>query len=101
MRTDMKYVKINITMPESLLQKVDGYAKKNAMTRSGLLQLAVNQYITAQEAMPSINNAFALMGSLAKRAADGEINSEAYDAELKALNESQAELKEKAAGKEL
>lgn len=81
----MKTVKLNISMPDVLLDKVDDYAHRNAMTRSGLLQLAVAQYIQAQETMPSINNVFALMGSLAKRAASGGVDSDEYEQELAAL----------------
>lgn len=89
----MKSKKINITVPDTLLEKVDAYAEKNAMTRSGLIQLAVSQYLQAQEMMPNLNNAFALMGSLAKRAAsENGINSAAFEQELNDLQESQKQL---------
>lgn len=89
----MKSIKLNITMPDTLLKTVDDYAQRNAMTRSGLLCLAVSQYIQAQEAMPSINNVFALMGSLAKRAAAGTAASPEYEKELAELTLAQENLK--------
>ena len=91
----MKSIKLNITMPDTLLKTVDDYAQRNAMTRSGLLCLAVSQYIQAQEAMPSINNVFALMGSLAKRAAAGGVDSAEYEQELAELESYQKKLKPK------
>ena len=92
----MKSIKINITVPDTLLEKMDDYAKANAMTRSGLIQLATSQYIQAQEMMPSLNNAFALMGSLAKRSAiEGGVDSAAFAQELAQLEDCQRELMEK------
>lgn len=89
----MKSKKINITVPDTLLEKVDAYAEKNAMTRSGLIQLAMSQYIQAQEMMPNLNNAFALMGSLAvKAASQGGVDSEAFSKELNELQETQKQL---------
>ena len=91
----MKSIKLNITMPDTLLKTVDDYAQRNAMTRSGLLCLAVSQYIQAQEAMPSINNVFALMGSLAKCAASGGVDSAEFEQELAELEAYQKKLKPK------
>lgn len=92
----MKSVRINITLPDNLLEKVDAYTEQNAMTRSGLIQLSLSQYLQAQEMLPNLNNAFALMGSLARRAAsDGGVNSAEFDAELAALENCQKKLLEK------
>jgi predicted RNase H-like HicB family nuclease len=38
-------VRVNITLPEDLLQEVDRYAKGNGFTRSGLLAQAVREHI--------------------------------------------------------
>lgn len=40
-----KAKRINITMPESILGKVDSFAAQKGETRSGLLQTAVLNYI--------------------------------------------------------
>ena len=89
----MKAVRINITIQDDLLEKVDAYTASNAMTRSGLIQLALSQYLQAQEMLPNLNNAFALMGSLAKRAAtEGGVNTEEFNSELAALEQCQKQL---------
>ena len=87
--------KIQISIQEDVLERVDAFAKRNGMSRSGLLQLGASQYITAQEAMPSVNRAFALMGSLAKRAAAGGVDSAEYEKELAELEAAQEMLKPK------
>lgn len=88
----MSTKKINITIQEDVLQRVDDFAKHNGMSRSSLLQLGASQYIQAQEAMPSINNVFALLGSLAKRAASGGVDSAEYEQELAQLEACQKKL---------
>ena len=40
-----KSKRVNITLPEYLLNTVDNYAKKNGETRSGLLASAVTEYM--------------------------------------------------------
>ncbi|MFI5382308.1 MAG: type II toxin-antitoxin system HicB family antitoxin [Tepidisphaerales bacterium] len=42
-----KAVRINITLPERILTRLDRTAKKQGRTRSGLLSTAVSEYITA------------------------------------------------------
>ena len=41
----VKAKRVNITMPENLLNEIDRYTEQNHMTRSGLLALAVDEYI--------------------------------------------------------
>ncbi|MGA2499406.1 MAG: type II toxin-antitoxin system HicB family antitoxin [Tepidisphaeraceae bacterium] len=42
-----KVVRINITLPERILYRLDRTAKKQGRTRSGLLSTAVSEYIAA------------------------------------------------------
>jgi predicted RNase H-like HicB family nuclease len=42
-----KSKRINITMPENILRKVDMYAEKEGETRSGLLVTAIMEYISS------------------------------------------------------
>ena len=44
-RLNMKSKRVNITLPENLLREIDRYATQHHLTRSGLLSVAVGQYI--------------------------------------------------------
>ena len=46
----MAKVKVNVTIDEGLLERIDEYAEDNFITRSGLVQLAMSQFLTANEA---------------------------------------------------
>lgn len=81
----MKSVRVNITLPDVLLSEIDKFADEHQFTRSTLLQVAVAQYMRADNMMPSVQEAFALMGSLAKRAAAGGVDSAEYEKELREL----------------
>lgn len=87
--------KLNITLQDELVERMDAFTKRNSMTRSGLIATAVAQYLNAIEAMPNVNKVLALMGSLAKRAALGDINSEDYERELQELERVQSLLEKR------
>lgn len=65
-----KSVKLNITVKEDLLSRADSYAEENGMTRSGLIALALTQYLNSVEAMPSVNKLMASMAAVV----DGTFN---------------------------
>jgi metal-responsive CopG/Arc/MetJ family transcriptional regulator len=44
-----KVVKINITLPEEELKRVDAFARKHGNTRSGLVQRALHFFIKQKE----------------------------------------------------
>lgn len=44
-KISVKIKRINITMPENVIQEADKFAKQNHLTRSGLLTQAVSEYI--------------------------------------------------------
>lgn len=48
--------KVQITLDDELLKKVDDFANENFMTRSGLVSVAVNDYINAKEVGNLIKN---------------------------------------------
>lgn len=50
----MAKVKVNITLDEELLQRVESFADENYLTRSGLITLAVSQYLIQAEASRAI-----------------------------------------------
>lgn len=66
-------MKINITMNDELLARVDKFASELYTSRSGLISQAVVQYLNQQEAM----NLIRLMSKAMKRIAEnGEIDDE-------------------------
>lgn len=65
--------KINITLRDDLLERMDSYSQNNAMTRSGLIALAVTQYLNAVEAMPSVNKLLASMAAVAEGTLNGQL----------------------------
>ena len=50
-KLSLKSKRINITMPERLINTVDQYAKKYGSTRSGLLAQAVTEYMATHPTM--------------------------------------------------
>ena len=58
--------KLNITMDDRLLEKMDNYADKNYMTRSGLIALCCNQFLNQQEVYGLIQD----MSSTLKKISD-------------------------------
>lgn len=49
-------MKVNITLDDELMQRVDNYADRNYMSRSGLISLAVTQYLNQQEVILAIKD---------------------------------------------
>lgn len=50
----MAKVKVNVTIDEGLLERIDEYAEDNFITRSGFVQLAMSQFLTANEATKAL-----------------------------------------------
>lgn len=44
-----KAVKINVTLPEEELKRIDAFARKHGNTRSGLVQRALHFYVKQKE----------------------------------------------------
>lgn len=49
-------MKVNVTLDDELMQRVDNYADRNYMSRSGLISLAVTQYLNQQELVLAIKD---------------------------------------------
>ena len=49
--------RINSTIPLDLLARMDAYQEKAGLTRSGLIVVAVRQYLDAQENLPTVMEA--------------------------------------------
>lgn len=77
----MSMKKVQITIEEKLLERVDSYADENYMTRSGLLSLAVTQLLNADDITKSIKD----MSYCFRKIADN--NNQLDDETLKKLQE--------------
>lgn len=60
-------MKINITLNNELLQRIDEFAKANYMTRSGFIQMCCNQYLVQNEAVQCIREITDTMKVIAER----------------------------------
>lgn len=72
--------KLNITIREDLLARVDDFVEGHGMTRSGLISIALAQYLNAVEAAPALKlmlNGFAAVS-------DGLLKGEMSEEEAKA-----------------
>ena len=67
-------MKINITMNDELLERLDKHAKEQFTTRSGLISLACTQYLTQLEMANLIRTMSAAMKKIAET---GTIDEEA------------------------
>lgn len=71
--------KLAITVSDELLERMDDFAKRNGLTRSGLIAVSVSQYINALEAQPHLNKVLAMLAA----AAEGKpVTIEAIEAEM-------------------
>lgn len=70
----MAKVKVNITLDEELISRIDGYADDNYMSRSSLISLACTQFLNSVDVTRAIQDmAFAMR----KIADSGVIDDEA------------------------
>lgn len=90
--------KINITVDEELLGRIDKYAKANAMTRSGLLAMAAVQYLSAVELMPSVNKLLSSVAAVVDGTFSGELAPEDAEQRMQQIQNSYAALTGSKAG---
>lgn len=58
-------MKINITLNDDLLSRIDQYADSNYMSRSGLISLATTQFLNAAEVTTAIKDMALCMRKIA------------------------------------
>lgn len=58
-------MKVNITVDDALMERIDNYAKKNYLSRSGLMALACNEYINTREIMMLVKDMSLAMRKIA------------------------------------
>lgn len=57
--------KVQISIDDSLLDRIDNYADNNYLTRSGLITLATNQYLNSAEVITAIKDMSVSMRKIA------------------------------------
>lgn len=73
-------MKVNITLADELMQRIDSYADENYMTRSGFISLAATQYLNQQEAFKLVKDMGLAMRKIAdKGLVDDEVISQLED----------------------
>lgn len=85
--------KVQISIPDDVLEKIDAFAKKSALTRSAFLSMAAVDYISAKEKAPLITSAFSSMAALLDARVKGEITQEDFQRRIDGLDQSMKELK--------
>lgn len=66
-------MKINISIDEELVTRIDNYAKKNYMSRSGLISFVCVQYLNSYELMRVVKD---LSGEISKIIESGVVDEE-------------------------
>lgn len=63
--------RLNISIDEEVIEKMDSFAKKKGLSRSALLTVSVNEYLNAQEKLPEY---LAQLDELKKLIDDAKLN---------------------------
>ncbi len=58
-------MKINVSIDDELVARVDKYAEANYMSRSGLISQALNQYLSSKEAVMRLSEITLAMQKIA------------------------------------
>lgn len=84
--------RIQISIDDEVLQKVDSFVKKSGLNRSAFLSMAALDYIAAKEKAPLITSAFSSMAVLLDSRVKGEISQEEFQRRLDSLDDAVKEL---------
>lgn len=60
-------MKVNVSMDDRLAKRMDDYADANYMTRSGLVAVALTQYLNAQETLDVMKQMGIALSKLANK----------------------------------
>lgn len=58
-------MKVGITLDDNLMKRIDDYADENYMSRSGLISLAVTQYLNAADVTRAVKDMALAMRKIA------------------------------------
>lgn len=64
-------MKANITLDDKLMERIDNFADNNYMTRSGLISVAVTDYLNSKEMISAISDMALTMRKIADK---GEVD---------------------------
>lgn len=83
--------KLNVSLEENLVDRMDAFAANKGLNRSGLIAVACTQYMDAAEAMPGMNAVLASFAAFIQTVAEGKIEpgTPEYDAALSEVEEKQ------------
>ena len=80
--------RVQISMDDDVLKKIDAFAKQAALSRSAFLSMAAVDYIAAKEKAPLITSAFSSMAALLDARVKGEISQEDFQLRIDGLDAS-------------
>lgn len=80
--------KVQISLENEILEKIDLYVKANGLNRSSFLAMAAMDYIKAKELAPVISGSFASMANIMNAQIRGEISTDEAKAQLDLVNAS-------------
>lgn len=63
----MAKIKINITVDEDLLRRVDDYSEENYLNRSSLISLATTQFLNAADVTRAVKDMAVCIRTIAER----------------------------------
>lgn len=89
----MAAVKVNITLQEELLTRLDQYADENGMTRSGLIQMAARQYMDAVDNAPILKRIMTDLVNLTDKVNEKTISTDTAQQQLDVLDGQLEELR--------
>lgn len=85
-------VKLNVTIREDLLERTDAFAENNGMTRSGLIAVALTNYLNAMDAMPSTKKLLNAMAAVSDGLLKGEMPMHEAKARMESIRSTYEEL---------
>lgn len=87
--------RVQISIDDAVLQKIDAFAKQAALSRSAFLSMAAVDYIAAKEKAPLITSAFSSMAVLLDARVRGELTQEEFQIRIDSLDNSIKQLDDK------
>lgn len=85
--------KVQISIEDDSMVKIDQYAKSIGLNRSRFLQMAALEYIRAKETAPKVTEIFAKAAAIVNDKVSGKLSTEDADAQLSFLEAQAEELK--------
>ena len=93
--------KLNVTVREDLVARMDAYARGHAMSRSGLISIAVSQYLDAMEALPVVTRLSNILAAVGEGAIKRTLTKDEAEEMLGQVQKSYADLMKKTNLKDL